>query len=1143
MTNMHKASETSTTPRFTPGIPGYSWADLHAPAKLKELAELFYKEVEEKDAALWAQFAEYRDKHGAGIPVTKVSEILIGMARYQADFVARLFGVERERATLKKFAEANSPLWRFKEFLKTSFKKLKPEDAAAMDAHALQDGVQAIVDRAFPSQKVEDDRELTIAQTACALLDLEKAYNHALGFKPPQEVPAESKAGVAALRKALEGDERFTTALAGDATLSADSNDLALVRGLLDLVARWAFAAYHHGEHSPLRQWVTLRFPKNLDWSGLVDVRRHGELTNVMDAGGHAEMRRRDGFKLTDRRYNGREILSEVDYCLYCHQRDKDSCSKGLREPKTNAIKKNPLGITLNGCPLDEKISEMHFVKREGDSLAALALVSVDNPMSPGTGHRICNDCMKACVFQKQDPVNIPQIETSALTDVLNMSWGFEIYSFLTRWNPINIRRPYALPYNGKNVMVVGLGPAGYTLAHHLLNEGFGVVAIDGLKIEPLPESLTGFGAGGRRLADPVFDFKTLQTELDSRVLGGFGGVAEYGITVRYDKNFLDVIHLNLARREKLRYFGGIRFGGTLTIEDAWEMGIDHIAIAAGAGKPTIIDIKNNLIRGIRKASDFLMGLQLSGAFKKDSLANLQVRLPALVIGGGLTGIDTTTELAAYYPVQVEKFLERHELLVSQFGEERVRRMYDDEEKGIAEEFLAHGRAVRAERERAKAAGEEPDFAKLVRSWGGVTLVYRKSMADSPAYRLNHEEIIKFLEEGVSFAEKLSPLEAVRDEFGALKAMRFEKVEEREGKWVNTGEFVELPARSVCVAAGTAPSVTYEKEYPGTFELDLKKGSFKAFRAVKGEDGTFALEPDAGGPQPGFFTSYNRDGKFITFYGDNLPRYAGSVVKAMASAKHGYSHVAALFADEIAQQDPKDQPMREHRFEVVARRFEEQLAAEVVRVERLTPTIVEVVVKAPLQAKKFKPGQFYRLQNFERLAPVVDGVKMQLEGMALTGAWTDPEKGLLSLIVLEMGGSSRLVSALKPGEPVLVMGPTGTPTEIPQNETVLLAGGGLGNAVLFSIGKALRDNGCKVLYFAGYRNSIDVYKQDEIEAASDLIIWCNDQGAAIAPRRPQDRHFAGNIVQAMVAYAEGKLGEQPVPMKDVKRIIAIGSDR
>ena len=44
--------------------------------------------------------------------------------------------------------------------------------------------------------------------------------------------------------------------------------------------------------------------------------------------------------------------------------------------------------------------------------------------MCPGTGHRICNDCMKACIYQKQEPVNIPQIETGVLTDVLQHAVG-----------------------------------------------------------------------------------------------------------------------------------------------------------------------------------------------------------------------------------------------------------------------------------------------------------------------------------------------------------------------------------------------------------------------------------------------------------------------------------------------------------------------------------------------------------------------------------------------------------------------------------------------------------------------------------------------------------------------------------------------
>jgi NAD(P)H-flavin reductase/NADPH-dependent glutamate synthase beta subunit-like oxidoreductase len=597
-------------------------------------------------------------------------------------------------------------------------------------------------------------------------------------------------------------------------------------------------------------------------------------------------------------------------------------------------------------------------------------------------------------------------------------------------------------------------------------------------------------------------------------------------------------------RRKRFRAYGGVRFGGTLTIEDAWDFGFDHIAIATGAGRPTIVPMKNNLIRGIRQASDFLMALQLTGAFKRDTLSNLQVRLPAVVIGGGLTGIDTATELFAYYPVQVEKMLAKYEQVVEQFGEEHTLSKFDDEERTVLREFLDHGRAVREERCRAASKGEQPNFIPLIRSWGGVSLIYRKRLQDSPAYRLNHEEVQKALEEGISFVECMNPNEAVPDEFNAVKAVIFERLNynAENGRFEHTGEMVEFPARTVCVAAGTSPNVIYEKEKPGTFKLDEWRQFFLPHKLEKTEDGSFHVVPTQKG-ETGFFTSYEQGGKFITYYGDNHPQYAGNVVKAMASAKFGYKKVVEIFADEIAERGTLEQWKRDSIFDKLVATLDEQLRAFVVRVDRLTPTIVDVVVKAPLQARKFRPGQFYRLQNFETTAPVVDGTRLLMEGLALTGAWVDEEKGLLSMIVLEMGTSSRLCSLLKEGEEVLVMGPTGTPTEIPENETVMLAGGGLGNAVLFSIARALRERKNHVIYFAGYKNGIDLFKREEIENATDQVVWATDFGDEIQPRRLQDRHHRGNIVQAMIAYAEGKLGDTKVDLKNIDRIIAIGSDR
>ena len=67
------------------------------------------------------------------------------------------------------------------------------------------------------------------------------------------------------------------------------------------------------------------------------------------------------------------------------------------------------------------------------------------------------------------------------------------------------------------------------------------------------------------------------------------------------------------------------------------------------------------------------MSLQLTGAAKAESIANMQVRLPAVVVGGGLTAIDTATELLAYYPLQVEKFLLRYEALAVEHGDAAAR--------------------------------------------------------------------------------------------------------------------------------------------------------------------------------------------------------------------------------------------------------------------------------------------------------------------------------------------------------------------------------------------------------------------------------------------------------------------------------------
>jgi NADPH-dependent glutamate synthase beta subunit-like oxidoreductase/NAD(P)H-flavin reductase len=848
-------------------------------------------------------------------------------------------------------------------------------------------------------------------------------------------------------------------------------------------------------------------------------------------------LRQRDGFALTDRGEDLVHALDDANYCIFCHNQGKDSCSSGLREKTgddAGAFRKSSFGVTLAGCPLEERVSEMHVAKTQGHAVAALAIVCVDNPMVAATGHRICNDCMKACIYQRQDPVDIPQVETRTLKDVLELPWGFEIYSLLTRWSPLDVHRPVPRSPTGKRVLVAGMGPAGFTLAHHLMNDGHAVVGVDGLKIEPLPPELCGVAADGAPVKfQPVRDVHELYESLDERVMAGFGGVAEYGITVRWDKNFLKLIRLLLERRREFALLGAVRLGGTLTVDEAFASGFDHVALAMGAGRPTVLPLPNGLARGVRAASDFLMALQLTGAARRDSIANMQLRLPVVVIGGGLTAIDTATEAMAYYPVQVEKFLARYEVLVAERGEQAARGGWDEEEAAIAGEFLAHAAAIRAERGAAAKEMRPPRVRQLVQQWGGVTIAYRKRLIDSPSYTLNHEEVGKALEEGIFFAEGLSPVSVEVDEYGHAEGVTLSRQQytrdEREGHWITTDVVERLPARSVLIAAGTQPNTVLARE-----DVAIKIDG-RYFRAV--DDAGEAVSPERvrKPAEVRVLTSVREDGRAISFFGDLHPSYAGNVVGAMASALQGYPAVSQMLSRVAAADERGDDEF----FAALHADYR----AVVHSVVRLAPTIVEVLVRAPAAARAFRPGQFYRLQNFEAYAPRANGTTLGMEGLALTGAQVDREQGLISVIVLEMGGSADVCALLKPGEPVVLMGPTGMPTETPGGETVLLVGGGLGNAVLFSIGRAMRDAGSRVLYFAGYRTPQDRYKVAEIEAAADTVVWCVDCGSALEPSRPGDLTFVGNIVEAMTAYANGDLGAAPIPLADVDRVLTIGSDR
>jgi NADPH-dependent glutamate synthase beta subunit-like oxidoreductase/NAD(P)H-flavin reductase len=1046
---------------------GLQFAELYDRDGLIKLDREFITHLAASDVALHDRLMTARADTGSLDKKTE-SELLVEMAPHVEDFLGGLFGIETEIRELQARHDELAPLYSVKRLFvqRRAVKEVKEDAAAALDGDALCSAL------GFGE----------LSDTRAGILAWERRYAEAVSGWQEDEA-----AHAAELRTAIEYAAWATLSPAGQAKHR---------RGLL------------------------FKVPYRLDMNHLVPVEtieRDG--VTMMRLPEH-DWRARDGFALTDAGTDLAGALDQANYCIWCHNQGKDSCSHGLAE-KDGSFRKSVFGVTLAGCPLDEKISEMNLVATRGYSLGALAIVAVDNPLCAATGHRICNDCMKACIYQRQEPVDIPQVETRMLKNVLALPWGFEIYGLLTRWNPLNLRRPLPKPASGYKVLAVGLGPAGFTLAHHLINDGHFVAAIDGLKVEPLPPEVSGVTALGHRVPfQPIRDIDELRENLGARTMAGFGGVAEYGITVRWDKNFLKIIRLLLERRQQFAMYGGVRFGGTVTIDNAFAMGFDHIALCAGAGRPTVIPMANGLALGVRQASDFLMALQLTGAAKTDSIANLTVRLPVVVIGGGLTAIDTATEALAYYPLQVEKFLLRYETLVAERGATAVRAGWIAAESEVADEFIAHAKAIRAERDAAQREDRAPRLAQLINEWGGVTIAYRRRLIDAPSYTLNHEEVAKAMEEGIRFAEGLTPVAIDVDQDERAVALRLSRGDEQPE--------IVLPAHTILVAAGTQPNTVLAREDPAHVELD---GRY--FQALD-EDGNKVTPQRVAKPDAAYvLMSRMDDGRTVSFWGDLHPSFSGNVVKAMGGATRGYPVVSRMLAKRAAA-GPTPEELKA--------RLDDELRARVHEVVRLTPKIVEIVVRAPMAARAFSPGQFYRLQNYETFAQKSDGTTLAMEGLALTGASIDRDKGLLSTIVLEMGGSSDLCALLQPDEPVILMGPTGTPTETPPGETVLLVGGGLGNAVLFSIGAGLRAHGSRVLYFAGYKTIADRYKVADIEAAADTIVWCCDEAPGFTPNRMQDRAFVGNMVEAIDAYGAGRLGPIDIPLSEVDRVIAIGSD-
>ena len=158
---------------------------------------------------------------------------------------------------------------------------------------------------------------------------------------------------------------------------------------------------------------------------------------------------------------------------------------------------------------------------------------------------------------------------------------------------------------------------------------------------------------------------------------------------------------------------------------------------------------------------------------------------------------------------------------------------------------------------------------------------------------------------------------------------------------------------------------------------------------------------------------------------------------------------------------------------------------KIVKKRELNPTVTEMVIEAPLIAKKAKAGQF-----------IIIRAKEDSERIPLTIAHYDAAAGTVAIIFQIVGAGTMQLNSLKEGEYVHdFVGPLGRATETEGLKKVCVVGGGVGCAIALPIAKELHDQGCVVHSVVGFRNKDLLILEDEFNACSDELRIMTDDGS------------------------------------------------
>ena len=148
----------------------------------------------------------------------------------------------------------------------------------------------------------------------------------------------------------------------------------------------------------------------------------------------------------------------------------------------------------------------------------------------------------------------------------------------------------------------------------------------------------------------------------------------------------------------------------------------------------------------------------------------------------------------------------------------------------------------------------------------------------------------------------------------------------------------------------------------------------------------------------------------------------------------------------------------------------------------LNPTVVKMVIEAPLIAKKAKAGQFIILRSDDHS-----------ERIPLTIADIDQSRGSITIIFQIVGAATYKLNMLEAGDELHdFVGPLGRASEIEGLKKVCVIGGGVGCAIAYPVAKALHEQGSEVIAVAGFRNRDLVILEDEFNAVSQFYLVSDD---------------------------------------------------